>query len=124
MSRRLALVVLTVLAVCPAISTATEPAAPAVNICDYQYFYVDFPRRVRALRDDIALAEAELAVAYDRVESYRPFQSFRRYAATYTAEQSARLTALAAEQRLQCLRDEQIDLWRERQAVAAQLLAR
>jgi hypothetical protein len=99
---------------------AAEPA-PAVDLAAHQYFYVDFPRRLRALRNAQLLAEAELAVAYNRAASYAPFRSFGRYAATYMADQTAQLELLAAAQRVRCLQDDAAALWRERQAAAANL---
>ena len=77
---------------------------------------------LRALRDQQAIAEAELIVAYNRAASYEPFRRFGRYAATYMADQTAQLEVLAAQQRLRCLHDDVTALWRERQAVAAQMM--
>jgi len=120
-----AILAVTMLAACAASSTAGEPTVSAASTIDlraYQYIYADFPRRLRALRDQQALAEAELIVAYNRAASYEPFRRFGRYAATYMADQTAQLEVLAAQQRLRCLHDDVTALWRERQAVAAQMM--
>jgi hypothetical protein len=134
MSRRLAfLAIVALLAARPAALRAAEPlppvepapvAAATIDLAAYRYIYDEFPRQMRSLQNHIALAEAEVAVAYDRFEGYRPFRSFGRYAATYTADQAAQLHLLALAQQLECLRDEEATLWRQRQAAAAQLLAR
>jgi hypothetical protein len=99
---------------------AAEPA-PAIDLAAHQYFYVDFPCRLRALRDAQLLAEAELAVAYNRAARYEPFRRFDRYAATYMVDQTAQLEILAAAQRVRCLQKDEAALWRERQAAAANL---
>jgi hypothetical protein len=88
-----------------------------------QYFYVDFARQLQALDNQSQLAEAELALIARRVESYRPFRSFHQYAATYTVDQQWQLALLAAQQRVQCLRNAQADLWRQRQMMASLYLA-
>lgn len=107
---------------------APAPAAQAthsVAVIDartlalHQYFYVDFPRQLQALENETHLAEAELVLIARRVESYRPFRSFGRYAATNTADQSWQIAWLAARQRLECLRNDQADLWRQRTFAAA-----
>jgi hypothetical protein len=101
------------------------PAARGVAAIDartlalHQYFYVDFPRQLQAIEDETELAEAELALIARRVNGYRPFRSFGRYAATYTVDQSWQIALLAAKQRLECLRDDQADLWRQRTLAAA-----
>jgi hypothetical protein len=103
------------------------PAAPATRgvaavdartLALHQYFYVDFPRQLQALENETQFAEAELALIARRVESYRPFRSFGRYAATYTADQSWQIALFAAQQRLECLRNDQADLWRQRSLAA------
>jgi hypothetical protein len=96
-------------------------AIDARTLALHQYFYVDFPRRLQALESEAQLAEAELALMARRVESYRPFRSFGRYAATYTVDQSWQIAWLAAQQRLECLRNDQADLWRQRTMAAAAL---
>ena len=127
------LAALIVLIIAPIASAAEPiatpaPAAPAthgVAVIDartlalHQYFYVDFPRQLQQLENETQLAEAELALIARRVESYRPFRSFGRYAATYTADQSWQIAVLAAQQRLECLRNDQADLWRQRTLAAA-----
>jgi hypothetical protein len=95
------------------IATVTDRTAEM-----HQYFYVDFPRQLRALQRERELAEADLALVARRVESYRPFRSFGRYAATYTADLSWQVELLAAEHRLECVREKEIDLWRERRMAA------
>jgi len=106
------------------------PAAPATRgvaaidartLALHQYFYVDFPRQLQAIEDEAELAEAELALIARRVNGYRPFRSFGRYAATYTADQSWQIAWRAAQQRLDCLRNDQADLWRQRTVAAAAL---
>jgi hypothetical protein len=94
-------------------------AIDARTLTLHQYFYADFPRQLQALENETQLAEAELALIARRVESYRPFRSFGRYAATYTADQSWQIALLAAQQRLECLRNDQADLWRQRIMAAA-----
>ncbi len=107
---------------------ALAPAAPATRavaaidartLALHQYFYVDFPRQLQSLENETQLAEAELALIARRVDSYRPFRSFGRYAATYTADQSWQIAWRAAQQRLECLRNDQADLWRQRTMAAA-----
>ncbi len=107
---------------------ALAPAAPATRavaaidartLALHQYFYVDFPRQLQSLENETQLAEAELALIARRVDSYRPFRSFGRYAATYTADQSWQMAWRAAQQRLECLRNDQADLWRQRTMAAA-----
>ena len=127
------LAALIVLIIAPIASAAEPiatpaPAAPATHgvaaidartLALHQYFYVDFPRQLQQLENETQLAEAELALIARRVESYRPFRSFGRYAATYTADQSWQIALLAAQQRLECLRNDQADLWRQRSLAAA-----
>jgi hypothetical protein len=105
------------------------PATPSVAAIEppvlaaHQHFYVDFPRHVQALANETELAEAELALIARRVDSYRPFRSFGRYGATYIADQSWQLELLAARQRLECLRDLEAELWRQRRLTAAAVIA-
>jgi len=112
-----------------ALGVPTAPATPSVAAIDaralavHQYFYVDFPRHVQALANETELAEAELALIARRVDSYRPFRSFGRYGATYFADQSWQVELLAAQQRLECLRDLDADLWRQKQVTAALYLS-
>jgi hypothetical protein len=101
---------------------AGDPPAvidPAVQRLS-DYLYIEFPRRWQALENGRQLAEAEVLVLQRRVDSYRPFRSFHQYSPTYTADMSWQLELLAAQQRLQCIANAEADLWRERQAVAAQ----
>lgn len=84
-----------------------------------QYLYHDFPRRLQALENETILVQQEIRLLQDRVDGYRPFRSFGRYAATYTADRIAQLHLLAAQQRLLCLANARADLWRERQGVVA-----
>jgi hypothetical protein len=91
-------------------------------IAMHEYFYIDFPRQLRALQRERELAEADLALAALRVESYRPFRSFGRYAATYTADLSWQVELIAAEYRLECLREKEADLWRQRRLIAEQFV--
>jgi hypothetical protein len=100
-------------------ATRSVAAVDARDVALNYYFYVDFPRQLKALQYEKERAEAELDLIARRVESYRPFRSFGRYAATYTADLSWRVELLAAQHRLECLRDKEADLWRERRAVAA-----
>lgn len=103
-----------------AVEARNSAALDARALALHQYFYVDFPRQLQTLENETQLAEAELALIARRVESYRPFRSFGHYAATYTVDQSWQVALLAAQQRLQCLRNDQADLWRQRGlAVAA-----
>jgi hypothetical protein len=121
MHRSIALAILTVTTF---MGSSRIPAAEPVvtlQVPAHQYFYVDFPRRLRALHDAQLLAEAELTVAYNRAASYEPFRRFGRYAATYMADQTAQLELLAAAQRVRCLQEDEAALWRERQAAAANL---
>jgi hypothetical protein len=85
----------------------------------HQYFYIDFPRRLQAIDDQTTLAEHEVRLLQERVDGYRPFRSFGRYSAAYTADRLAQLHLLAAQQRLACLAHARTDHWRERQAVVA-----
>lgn len=87
------------------------------------YFYVDFPARLDAINNQIALAEAELTLLARRVDQFRPMRSFRQYGATYLADQAAQVGLLAAHQQVACLHAQKSALWRERQLVAEQLLA-
>ena len=121
MSRQFALAILTATTFMGASQIRAAEPAPVLNLPAHQYFYVDFPRRLRALRDEQLLAEAELAVASNLAASYAPFRSFGRYAATYMVDQTAQLELLAAAQRVRCLREDEAALWRERQAAAANL---
>jgi hypothetical protein len=100
-----------------------QPASPTPLLTEPQiqlarYFYVDFPSQLQALNNATQLAEADLALIARRVESYRPFRSFHQYAATYTVDGQWQLALLAAQQRLQCLRNAEAELWRQRQAIA------
>jgi hypothetical protein len=101
-----------------AATTDHSPLTTHHSLALYQYFYIDFPRQLQLLQNEKQLAEAELDLIARRVESYRPFRSFGRYAATYTVDQSWQIALLAAQQRLECLRNDEADLWRQRQAVA------
>ncbi len=105
------------------IASYPTTALTAAQLQLYQYFYADFPRALQAIDNQTQLAEGELALFARRVNGYRPFRSFHQYAATYTVDQEWQLAYLAAQQRLQCLRNAQIDLWRQRQAVAAVYMA-
>jgi hypothetical protein len=108
-------------------ATSAEPLPPSqpspsltlTQLQLQQYFYVDFPRQVQFLDNQTQLAEAEFGLIARRVNGYRPFRSFHQYAATYTVDQEWQLALLAAQQRVQCLRNAQADLWRQRQFVAA-----
>jgi hypothetical protein len=113
----LSLIVLIVISA-PSAARAAEPTELALH----QYFYIDFPRQLQFLQNEKQLAEAELNHIARRVESYRPFRSFGRYAATYTVDQSWQIALLAAQQRLECLRNDEADLWRQRR-LAAEALA-
>jgi hypothetical protein len=112
-----------------AVPVADAPATRSVAAIDartlamHQYFYVDFPRRLQALENETQLAEAELELIARRVESYRPFRSFGRYAATYTADQSWQIAWVAAQHRVECLRNDRANLWRQRGLMAAALSA-
>lgn len=96
---------------------AVDPRTLALH----QYFYVDFPRALQAVVDQRALLEAEVRVLELRVASYRPFRSFGKYAATYTADLSWQLELVVARQRLACVAATEAELWRQRTIVAAQL---
>ena len=109
------------LAAAPA--TRSAAAVDARQFALQQYFYVDFPRQVQALENEIELAEAEYDLIARRVASYRPFRSFGTYAATYMADQSWQVELLDAQHRLQCLRNSLTDLWRQRQLVAQAYVA-
>jgi hypothetical protein len=96
--------------------------APSLTLTQLQlqqYFYVDFPRQLQWLDNQTQLAEAELTLIARRVNGYRPFRSFHQYAATYTVDQEWQIALLAAQQRVECLRNARSDLWRQRQMVAA-----
>jgi hypothetical protein len=107
----------------PATAAPVAVVVEARALALHQYFYVDFPRRLQALHGKHQLANAEFDLIARRVESYRPFRSFGRYAATYTADLSWQVELVAAQHRLDCLRDEEAALWRERQLVAQQVAA-
>ncbi len=103
--------------------TAADPPATGVAAVELQqYFYIDFPCRLESINNQIALAEAELNYQARRADLYRPMRSFHQYGATYLADQSAQISVLAAKHDLDCLRDQRIALWRERQAVAQRML--
>lgn len=87
----------------------------------HRFSYVQYPRLVKQLDAAIRLAEAELAVSIDRVENYRPFRTFNQYTPAYYAEQTWRLRTLAAQQRLEELREERLDLSRYQRDVVAGL---
>jgi hypothetical protein len=110
---------------------APVPAAPAMrsiaavepsDAALHQYFYIDFPRRVQALEYERRLAEAEIALIGRRLETSRPSRSFGRYSATYTAELAWQIDLLAVQRRIQCLQDDEADLWRQRRIVAEALV--
>jgi hypothetical protein len=124
--RRNARALVLVLAWFPRPLAADEYAAPlpltATQLVLHQYVYVDFPRQLEAVNSAIAFAEKEVLFASRRVDSYRPFRSFGRYAATYTADQAAQLHLLFVQQQLHCLRRQKSGLWQERQALVAAML--
>jgi hypothetical protein len=110
---------------------AAEPIAPGVTpsptltaaqVQLHQYLYVDFPRCIQSLTNQRELADAELDFLRARVDSYRPFRSFKHYSPAYTADRSWQLALLAAEQRRQELDNAEADLWRQRQAIGAALM--
>ncbi len=104
-------------------ASAQSPATTPADLELQQYFYVDFPQRLQAINNQISLAEAQQAYLIRRVDSYRPMRSFHQYGATYLADQSSQIAVLAAQQQISCLRDQKIALWRERQAIAQQMLS-
>jgi hypothetical protein len=110
----------------PGVSTA--PTASPVAVLDptqlavHQYLYVDFPRQLQALQYQRELAEAEIALIARRLETSRPSRSFGRYSATYTADLAWHIDLLAAQRRLECLRDDEAELWRQRRLIAEQAL--
>jgi hypothetical protein len=124
-SPRAALAPLIAFATCFAANVARSDDAigqPIFTAADVQlnaYLYHDFPRRLQALDDQTMLAEQEVRLLQDRVDGYRPFRSFGRYSAAYTADRLAQLHLLAAQKRLVCLAHAKADLWRQRQAVVA-----
>jgi hypothetical protein len=105
-------------------ATLNVAAVPMDQLEIHQYFYIDFPRQIQLLENAIELAEAERDLVARRVHSYRPFRSFGPYAATYLVDQSWQVALLAAEHRLECLRLEQADLWRQRRLIAEAVVAR
>jgi hypothetical protein len=88
----------------------------------HNFANVDFPRRLEALDSALLFAQHELRFAELRADSYQPFRSFGRYAATLMADQVAQLELIAARQRLECLRRERAVLWQRRQQIVATLL--
>ncbi|RIK75761.1 MAG: hypothetical protein DCC67_14875 [Planctomycetota bacterium] len=84
----------------------------------HEYFYVEFPRRLLAVEQAVRLAEAEVALISRRLETYEPARSFGRYGATYTADHAWQIELLAAQQRLEQLRQQEAELWRERRLAA------
>jgi hypothetical protein len=96
---------------------------PSSTLVGGGYFYGEFSSHVQALQNERQLAEAELALINRRVESYRPFRSFGRYAATFTVDQTWQIEQLAAQQWLACIEIYEADLWRHRRAVAESLVA-
>ena len=98
-------------------------APTAAEIALSQYLYVDFPRAIQSLANEREIAAAEVALIARGVDGYRPFRSFKQYGATYTVDQSWQIALLAARQRLECLRNDEADLWRQRQVVVAAFLA-
>lgn len=104
-------------------ASAQSPTADLIDAQLQQYFYVDFPQRLKSINNQIAFAEAELTFLGRRLDQYRPMRSFHQYGATYLADQSAQLAVLASRQNLDCLRAQKTALWRERQAIAEQAFA-
>lgn len=88
-----------------------------------QYAYGLFPQQLASIERQVALAEYEAALWQQRVNAFRPTRSFGVYSATYRADQYAQLQAFAAQQRAECLRQEAANLWRDRQATVAALMA-
>ena len=82
------------------------------------YFYGEFSNHLEELQNERQLAAAELALVDRRVDSFRPFRSFDRYAATYFVDQAWQIEQLAARQRLQRLDLCEADLWRQRRVIA------
>jgi len=103
-------------------ATAQPPEVAAVDFEFHRYFYVEFPARLASINNQMERAEAELTYYERLVDQYRPMRSFGRYGATYSADQAAQIALQAARQRVDCLRDERIALWRERQFVAERML--
>jgi hypothetical protein len=107
-------------------ATASEPTYIAVSIPPavelHRYIYVEFPRLLDGIDNEIALAERTVVILRARVAGYRPFRSFDQYGATYMADQFAQLDLLAAEQRLARVQRQRDDLWRQRQMMAAWLM--
>ena len=136
MSRRLAVCAfaLSALPFCAAdLTGAAEPIPPGTaqpaaagltpaQLAILQYNYVTYPQQLQAVQNDAAFAERRVAYLQNRVASYRPMRSFGQYAATYSADQFAQLQLLAAQQDASCINQQEINLWRERQAIVAALL--
>jgi hypothetical protein len=97
---------------------------PSSTLVGGGYFYGGFSSQLQALDNERQLAAAELALVDRRVDSFRPFRSFHRYAATYFVDQAWQIEQLAARQQLQCLDLHEANLWRQRRAVAEALAVR
>jgi hypothetical protein len=103
----------------PSFESATlTPAQMAV----VNYTYSVFPQQLAAAERQAALAEYEAALWQQRVKSFEPMRSFGVYGATHFADQSAQIGAFAAQQRVECARQQVAHLWRERQATVAALM--
>jgi hypothetical protein len=97
---------------------ALTPAQMAV----VDYAYSVFPQQLAAAERHVVLAEHEAALWQQRVKSFEPMRGFGVYGATYFADQSAHLEAMAAQQRVECARQQVANLWRARQATVTALM--
>ena len=76
----------------------------------HEYRFVSLPRQRRQLDNQIRLAEAEIAVLKRRLRDYRPFLRVGEYSPVRTAAESHQLSLIAAEQRLEQLKNDRIGL--------------
>lgn len=109
-----------------AAANAAEPAPYApltpAQIHLLYYAHVQFPRQLQAASDQAALAEQRHVLFVERANSYAPFRSFGPYGATYFADQQAQFLATVSAREVASARQQKIDVWRERQAVATAIL--
>jgi hypothetical protein len=120
---RLLLALAATLALFRATSThAAEPALTPAQLAVLNYAYNDFPRELNCANNEVAYAQARLALAQNRAVSYAPFRTFHQYGATYSADQIAQLRLLEARQAADCTNQYQLEVWRQRQAIVAAIL--
>ena len=76
------------------------------------YQHVVLPNAQRRLNEQIRLTQTEIGVLRGRLRDYRPFLRVGEYSPVRTAAESHLLSLVAAEQRLNQLRDDRIALMR------------